>query len=283
MQADAGAADVITYAIGDIHGRLDLLADLLDRIENDAAARHASAKIVFTGDYLDRGMESHGVVERLIAGPRRAEDRFVCLLGNHDDIFIRAVAGERDLPAWAMELHKHTFVSYGVDGERSPESEAALRRHADFLATLPLTHDDGTHFFVHAGIRPGVALDRQARYDLLWIRGEFLTYTPPLPRRIVHGHTIVGDRPVVTHNRISIDTGAYRSGILTAAVFEAGPLRFLQAQGDPDRAAIVREVLLSAFIDDRTVSAEAEAAFEDFVEGRIGITEFEKRTRLAAL
>ncbi len=264
----------ITYAVGDVHGRADLLSTLLDRIEADAAGRGAAATIVFTGDYVDRGADSRGVVQHLIDGPRRPGDRFVALRGNHDDLFARAVRGE-DIPDWARQLHRHAVGSYGGDREM-------LRRHADILAGLPLTYDDGTTLFVHAGIRPGVPLDAQTEQDLLWIRAEFLEHVGALPRRVVHGHTIMGDAPVVTANRVSIDTGAYKSGRLTAAVFDGGALRFLQAVGEPDRGAIVREALLGAMIAGRSVSPAMQAAFDDFTAGRIDALEMETRTGRAA-
>ena len=147
---------------------------------------------------------------------------------------------------------------------------------------MPRTHDDGANLFVHAGIRPGVPLDRQAEEDLLWIRAEFLDYAPPLPRRGVHGHTIMGDAPVVTANRVSIDTGAYKSGRLTAAVFDGAELRFLQGVGEPDRGAIVREALLGAMIAGRTVSPDMQAAYDDFTAGRIDTLEMETRANRAA-
>ena len=218
----------ITYAIGDIHGRLDLLTTLLAQIEDDAAAQDAQAKIVFCGDYVDRGMDSHGVIERLIAGPGRPGDSFVCLRGNHDVLFIQAVRTGTGLPDWAEQLWAHTQLSYHVGGSLH---RAKLEAHAGFLEGLPFSHDDGERFFVHAGIRPGVALKAQTIEDLTWIREEFLSHPDPLPRLVVHGHTIMGDTPVVTGNRVSIDTGAYTSGILTAAVFDGGPVRFIQAVG----------------------------------------------------
>lgn len=238
----------LTYAIGDIHGRRDLLDNLLTLVEADAAQRGQAAKIVFTGDYLDRGPDSFGVVERLMEGPSRKGDSFVCLRGNHDDLFIRAVTTPEELPAWATLLHHHTFESYGVAYPARHTAAGALR-HADYLASLPLTHDDGRHLFVHAGIRPGIALSDQLEHDLLWIRDEFLSYPHPLPRRVVHGHTIMGDAPVTTVNRISIDTGAFRSGVLTAAVLDGAEVSFLQARGEPDRGAIVREARLHALVN----------------------------------
>lgn len=277
----------VTYAIGDIHGRLDLLEALLDAVEADAAARGAAAKVVFTGDYVDRGPASRGVVERVMAGPRRAVDRFVPLRGNHDDLFVLAVTRGDVLPDWAWTLYTHTVESYGLSVGALRGRDAELRRHADYLAALPLTHDDGTHLFVHAGIRPGVPLERQSAEDLTWIREEFLTFEGRLPRRVVHGHTIMGDRPVVTPNRISIDTGAYRSGVLTAAVLDPevplGEPSFLQTAGAPDRPALVREALLVQSIAGRPVSPELRAVFDDFVEGRIELAEMERRSaRLGA-
>lgn len=272
----------VTYAVGDIHGRLDLLVDLLDRIEADATERHAAATVVFTGDYVDRGPDLHGVVARVLSGPRRPGDRFIPLRGNHDDLFVAAVTQGRVIPDWAWILFTHTVLSYGTTIEALPAGEAELRRHAAALAALPLTHDDGTYLFVHAGIRPGVPLSRQDPEDLTWIREPFLTYTGPLPRRVVHGHTIMGDRPVVTPNRISIDTGAFRSGILTAAVLDpeapGGEPAFLQAVGEPDRHALVREALLVEGIAGRPVSPELQAVFDDFVEGRIDLAAMERRS-----
>ncbi|KQQ89362.1 metallophosphoesterase [Aureimonas sp. Leaf324] len=266
----------VTYAIGDIHGRLDLLDDLLGKVEGDAETRGAQARIVFTGDYVDRGADSRGVIERLMAGPKRSQDEFVCLRGNHDDLFVRAVTSGQGLPDWAWLLYGHTVVSYGLDRESASSSDPMLSRHAQFLAALRLTHDDGTYLFVHAGIRPGVALELQAEQDLLWIRHEFLDHDGLLPRRVVHGHTIVGDVPVVTANRISIDTGAFQSGILTAAVIDGPEVGFLQAVGAPDRGAVVREFELRAIVHGREVSSTARQARSDYLEGRIDLLELQQ-------
>ncbi|MBB3937389.1 metallophosphoesterase family protein [Aureimonas phyllosphaerae] len=266
----------VTYAIGDIHGRLDLLEDLLGKVEGDAEARGVRARIVFTGDYVDRGADSRGVIERLMAGPKRSQDEFVCLRGNHDDLFVRAITLGEGLPDWAWLLYWHTVVSYGLDRQSARDSDPTLNRHAEFLAGLPLTHDDGTHLFVHAGIRPGVALDLQAEQDLLWIRHEFLDYDGPLPRRVVHGHTIIGDLPIVTANRISIDTGAFQSGILTAAVIDGPEISFLQAVGEPDRSAVVREFELRAIVHGRVASPIALQAQCDYLEGRIGLADLQQ-------
>ena len=270
-----------TYAIGDIHGRLDLLEHLLDQVEVDATERGSAAKIVFTGDYMDRGSASFGVVERLLSGPRRSIDRFVPLRGNHDQLFVDAVTRGYGLPDWAWQLYSHTVKSYGLTVETLRGRDRDLRRHAAYLASLPLTHDDGRYLFVHAGIRPGVLLARQSDEDLMWIRDDFLGYEKALPRRVVHGHTIMGNRPVVTPNRISIDTGAYRSGILTAAVIDGPNVSFLQAIGEPDRAALVREAILVEGIEGRVVTRELQALFDDFLEGRIELDEMTARRGMA--
>jgi serine/threonine protein phosphatase 1 len=241
--ASLASKRVVTYAVADIHGRLDLLRILLDLITADAAARGARAKIVFTGDYVDRGSDSYGVIERLMAGPERDEDEFLCLCGNHDELFVRSVTTGAEVPDWAWFLFDHTLESYSRAGDRLTMRDR-LQRHVDFLSTLPLTHDDDAYFFVHAGIRPLVPLADQDEEDLLWIREEFLDHVGELPRRVVHGHTIIGDRPVFATNRISADTGAYRSGILTAIVLDRGEEHFIQAVGAPDHGAIEREQIL---------------------------------------
>lgn len=269
----------LTYAIGDIHGRLDLLESMLNSIESHAAERDVAAKIVFTGDFMDRGADSFGVVERLIAGPRRPVDRFLPLRGNHDDLFVKAVTGQGEVPDWAWQLYWHTIRSYGLDRERPWRGDRGLARHADFLAGLPLYHEDGAHLFVHAGFRPGVALANQLEHDLLWIRDEFLHHEGLLPFRVVHGHTIMGDTPVLRPHRVSIDTGAYRSGILTAAVIDGGDVSFLRAVGEPDRAALVREALLVATIEGRPISPGLQRTFDAFLAGAFDTGELERRMR----
>ncbi|MDX7950178.1 metallophosphoesterase family protein [Lichenihabitans sp. Uapishka_5] len=269
-----------TYAIGDIHGRLDLLDQLLTLIEADAARRGTPAKIVFTGDYMDRGPDSFGVVERVMAGPRRAGDSFVPIRGNHDDLFVHAVTDGREVPDWAWQLFWHTIRSYGTDRDGAWRTDPGLHRHAAFLASLPLFHDNGRYLFVHAGIRPGIAIEDQLQHDLIWIREEFLHHDGLLPRRVVHGHTIMGDKPEMRPHRISIDTGAYRSGILTAAVLDGLDVTFLQAVGEPDRPALVREALLVATIEGRSVSATMQRAFDGFVARDFDLVELERRLRL---
>lgn len=213
---------LIYYAVGDIHGRLDLLNTLLAKIEGHAAGRPGSKTLVFLGDYIDRGPDSAGVLDRLIAGPPPGIDRQVCLLGNHEDLMIRVARGEDRGGIWAFNGGDKTVESYGNNRSR-------FDRHIAWLSTLPTyLHEDG-FYFVHAGIVPGRPLDQQKRKDQLWIRHRFYWSWRDHAAIVVHGHSIVGRRPVVRRNRISIDTGAYGTGVLTCAVLRRGePAFFLQ-------------------------------------------------------
>jgi serine/threonine protein phosphatase 1 len=256
------------YAIGDIHGRRDLLDLLLSAIEDDARERGASATIVFTGDYVDRGPDSFGVVERLIAGPKRKNDRFVCLRGNHDDMFSQLILNGTVAADWRLRLFSHTIASYGASDEQLKEN-TTLQRHANFIADLPLYYDYENYLFVHAGVRPGVTLADQSQFDLLWIRDDFLNCDEPLPWRVVHGHTIVGPRPAVKHNRISIDTGAYQSGILTAAVLDGDSIGFLSTNGPADHFARVREKLLAAEVAGRAFPPPVMRGYSEYLAHKL--------------
>lgn len=216
--------DVRVYAIGDIHGRADLLDDLLARIDADHAARPAKRRlIVALGDLIDRGPDSAGVVDRILgmAGP----DVRV-LAGNHEELMLLTLDGDREAArVFARAGGRETILSYGVtpeDYDRADFDELidlmrarVPQRHVDFLRTLEDLIEVGDYAFVHAGIRPGVPLADQKPEHLRWIRSGFLDHRQPHPRMIVHGHTIteaVDERS----NRIGIDTGAYASGKLTA-------------------------------------------------------------------
>jgi serine/threonine protein phosphatase 1 len=218
------------YAIGDIHGRLDLLNFLIERIEQDIAARlPARTFIIFLGDLVDRGPDSAGVVERLRTyHPSYAQTVF--LGGNHEEVFLRILDGDRSVvQSWLKFGGAECAESYGLDPEalrRLHEGAAAEliqakvpRAHRDFLASFGDTFRFGDYLFVHAGIRPGVALDEQETSDLRWIREPFLTDGKEHGFLVVHGHTIV-PRVEERRNRIAIDTGAYHSGILTALAVE---------------------------------------------------------------
>lgn len=231
------------YAIGDIHGCLDLLDAMMARIGADLAARpHPEPLVIFLGDYVDRGPNIRGVIEALIAlkaGP--LPTRF--LLGNHDS-YIRAFL---DDPDWFDRtyhwLHPSmggnvTLASYGVGGadwERAAETRGAFAaafpaEHLAFLDACELLIPIGGYAFVHAGIRPGTPLEAQERDDLIWIREPFLSTNEDLGVKVVHGHTIVS---AVEHhaNRIAVDTGAFRTGVLSCVVLEDAQVDLLTAEG----------------------------------------------------
>jgi serine/threonine protein phosphatase 1 len=225
------------YAVGDIHGRLDCLDALLEKIEADARSAPAKLLLVFVGDYVDRGPQSKGVVERVM----EARDGFEIhrLRGNHDEAVLQFLADPGFFPVWRSFGGLETLLSYGVRPPRleSPEGFNAMR--ADFRAALPPSHlaffaglepsfTFGGYFFAHAGGKPGVALDRQDIQDLMWIRDEFLASDAAFGKIVVHGHT-PSERPIVRANRIGIDTGAYATGVLTAVVLEGINCRFLSS------------------------------------------------------
>jgi serine/threonine protein phosphatase 1 len=223
------------YAVGDIHGRLDLLDRLLEKIELDSDNRpKVKTYIVFLGDLIDRGRDSAAVVERLRTySPAFAKPIFIA--GNHEEVFLRVLAGEAPiLKEWLSFGGAECVQSYGLDpdelGRLDPrEAIEHLRRavpkaHVDFLDSFADTFRFGSYLFVHAGIRPGVELLDQDQFDLRWIREPFLSSREEHGFVVVHGHTIVPE--IEEHaNRICIDTGAYYSGLLTAVGIE-GPDRW---------------------------------------------------------
>lgn len=226
------------YAIGDIHGRLDLLDDLLAQIEADDAARGAARTgYVFLGDLVDRGPASSGVVERVRAlCAERPDTR--CLAGNHEEIFLGAFEGDGDMLRLLLRVGgDETLLSYGIteqeiDDSTIPElsrlmAERVPASHLAFLRGLEDCIVEGDYTFVHAGIRPGVPVERQKTSDLRWIREPFLGHTGNHGTLVVHGHTITDDVDA-RDNRIGIDTGAFRSGRLTALGIEAGERWLLQ-------------------------------------------------------
>lgn len=228
------------YAIGDIHGRRDLLDAMLAAIQADAAAHAAERRwLVYLGDYVDRGDDVKGVLDRLIAGPPPGFAQ-VCLMGNHEAWMLDFLAEANAGAGWLMNGGGATLASYGVrvghgfglGRSRLEKAQAGLiaalpPEHRAFLEGLELMWRAGDYAFVHAGVRPGVALDAQADQDLLWIRDEFLNDDRDLGAMIVHGHTI-SDAPVVLNNRIGIDTGAFATGRLTCLVLQDADRRFLQ-------------------------------------------------------
>ena len=232
---------VRAYAIGDVHGRDDLLADLLNQIEADIAKRPlARNHIIMLGDLIDRGPDSCGVIERLrrfkIAG---CELHVVS--GNHEEVLLRLLEGEYGiLPSWLKFGGEETLQSYGADVERIRRADeptglrliraAIPATHQAFLRSLDDTVRVGDYVFVHAGIRPRVELLEQAQSDLRWIRQPFLDDDSDHGFVVIHGHTISSD-VVERENRVGIDTGAYASGRLTALGLEGEDRWFLQATG----------------------------------------------------
>lgn len=240
----------VVYAIGDIHGRSDLLGTLLQGIEQDSRGRQAHRfVVVFLGDYLSRGNDSCAVVEKVMSWrpstPGRAE--VIALQGNHEDLALRYLFGE-------MEAGRHWFdydgldalADYGVvaadpgardDGSlqflRERFAQALPQAHLAFFQALAVSHREGDYHFVHAGVRPGVPLVEQNAHDQMWIRARFLESDLDHGAIVVHGHSIV-PTPQVRHNRIAIDTGAYASGVLTCLMLDGSQRAFLQAVGLPE-------------------------------------------------
>lgn len=231
------------YAIGDIHGQLGMLEDALDRIERDGGP---DAKIVFLGDYTDRGAQSCGVLDLLVRGSADGKN-WVFLRGNHDQMCAMFLEdyprNDARLLVGYHWLHPRiggieTLQSYGVEATNvdriyqvhAKAKEAVPQAHIDFLNGLKPFHKDGALLFVHAGIRPGVKLDQQDHDDLIWIREEFLNHKDPHPWLVVHGHSHVA-APEHHGNRINLDTGAGYGQALTAAVFEGTTCWVLDAGG----------------------------------------------------
>jgi diadenosine tetraphosphatase ApaH/serine/threonine PP2A family protein phosphatase len=226
------------YAVGDIHGHLDCLCAMEERIEADLRDHQpvSRATVIFLGDYIDRGLASREVVEKLLAR-RFAGLPARYLLGNHEDAMLHFLASPRDGADWLSFGGTATLASYGVWAGGAPSaslmpslarqlSERLPPSHLEFLQGLELSILMGGFLFVHAGVRPGLPLAKQSRRDLLTIRDPFLACTELLPWRVVHGHTIV-ERAVVAANKISLDTGAYATGLLSCAVIEGAAVRLL--------------------------------------------------------
>jgi serine/threonine protein phosphatase 1 len=215
------------------------------------------AFLVFVGDLIDRGPESRGVLERLRTY-RHPRLKSVFLMGNHEEYALRVLAGDRDVLKFWLEYGGKEFVaSYGLDGDalltmEEGEALAKVRRavpdeHRRFLKSFADTFRFGDYLFVHAGVRPGLALDEQSRADLRWIREPFLEDSGDHGFVVVHGHTIV-DEVQERPNRIGIDTGAYRTGVLTALVIEGAERRFLSTADMLSGAGSVGSTLSAASV-----------------------------------
>jgi len=227
------------YAVGDVHGRLDLLDKMISLIEADLDQHPARrALLVFLGDIIDRGPASAQAIERLRIY-RHPNVRTIFLLGNHEEVLLRILNGERGiLDSWLRFGGGECLASYGVDPKTVkalPERDALklIRQsvpedHRKFIGEWADTLRFGDYLFVHAGIRPSIDLSMQSQSDLRWIRQPFLDDEADHGFVIVHGHTISQD-VVERPNRVGIDTGAYRTGVLTALVLDGENRRFIQA------------------------------------------------------
>lgn len=230
------------YAIGDVHGRYDLLCRIFEKIEAHSATLppNRNTNIILLGDLIDRGPQSAQVLEFLFNLQKRNKN-FTVLLGNHEELMIRAISGEPGmLRAWIKLGGGPTLRSFGIE---PPEGEYDLPaftkqvakaippEYVSWLKSLPLSARSGDYFFCHAGVRPRLSLARQSRNDLLWIREEFLESEVDHGAVIVHGHSVATDVQL-RNNRIGIDTGAYRTDVLTALFLEGEQCEILST-GQP--------------------------------------------------
>ena len=227
------------YAIGDIHGRADLLRNLQTQIADDAAGApdNLEKTVVYLGDYVDRGLESKSVID-LVMADLPAGLSTVSLKGNHEETMLNFLADVTLGPAWFAMGGDATAYSYGIGLPKGLSQKARFDHvwrelhqripaaQIAFLSSLPLSYTAGDYMFVHAGVRPGVPLDQQSPEDLLWIRNDFLTATSGWDKVIVHGHS-ASHRPKSLPNRIGVDTGAYATNVLTCLILEGRERRFL--------------------------------------------------------
>jgi len=246
----AQLTDRLVYAVGDVHGRADLLEQVLERIRRDrerrAAMHDAPALLVFLGDYIDRGPESRRVIDILCAVANEPEFECRFLIGNHEDAMLDFVDGKIRGQGWSSHGGDATLRSYGVSvpSSSSRESWAEARArlldvlpqyHLDFLRNLELMIVIGRLVFVHAGIRHGIGLDQQERRDLLWIRKSFLGMPCSEPFLVVHGHT-PKEEAYGASGRLCLDTGAYMTGRLTAASFYGDQVEIIDSMMATPRA-----------------------------------------------
>ncbi len=225
------------YAVGDVHGRLDLLQQTERMIFRDLETRPVERALsIYLGDFIDRGPDSCKVVDYLLTAQSDGLQRRF-LRGNHEETMLQFLEEPGIVESWRRYGGLETLVSYGVDvrelmrGAGAEEARQALRRalpgeHLAFLQNLETLLVIGDYCFVHAGLKPGVPLDRQTPESMLWIREEFMDFAGDFGKVVVHGHTPV-DEPARLPNRISVDTGAYLTGRLTTAVLEGESVGFL--------------------------------------------------------
>lgn len=232
------------YAIGDVHGCFDEMVRLLMLIENDHKSRPAKdCIIVFLGDLIDRGPHSSRVVEYLIKTPPRFASVY-CLLGNHEEMFLRILKGEADLiEDWLAYGGRECVESYGLTAEQMlGQSNDAIqmmirkrvpKAHIEFLAGCIESISFGDYLLVHAGIDPEKPIDEQDARQMRWIREPFLSHDKPLDMKVVHGHTITPDVEHLVH-RIGVDTGAYAGGKLSAVRIEGTEVEVISVAVEPE-------------------------------------------------
>ena len=231
------------YAVGDLHGRDDLLGDLAAMIEHDCASAPGEVVTLFLGDYIDRGPNSAAVVERLATG--RFPTPLRALRGNHEAVLLEFLDDPAALGFWREYGGLETLHAYGVDVSKAMRGQNYQEARDAFLTVLPASHRAfleatelsatiGDYFFCHAGVRPGTALSAQTEEDLLWIRDGFLASERSFGKIVVHGHTPVA-KPEIRANRINIDTGAFATSRLTCLALEGEERRFLSV-GEPTKA-----------------------------------------------
>lgn len=232
--AASTTADTRIYAVGDIHGRADLLGEIIARIDDDIRRRPIAHTVeVYLGDYIDRGPDSSTVLDLLAF--RLVANRAVCLRGNHEAVMEGFLQDPAILPHWLQLGGLQTLASYGIELHDDTEAPAAVHRR--FVDAFPREHElvmqclrhqfsCGEFLFVHAGIRPDIPIEHQDINDLIWIRDEFLDATQRHERFVIHGHTPV-PHPDIRTNRINIDTCAWRTGTLTCIAIEGSTILFL--------------------------------------------------------
>jgi serine/threonine protein phosphatase 1 len=220
------------YAIGDIHGRADLLRKIHALILEDVQEREPAENIaIYLGDYVDRGHDSRGVLDILIDQPLPGFQS-IHLMGNHEDFMVRFLEDPKVGPPWIVNGGNATLLSYGVSLQKVYNEEALKEGRNQLMARLPpphwaFLHDLKTHhiegdfLFVHAGVRPGIRTDEQEPQDMMWIRDDFLNSVAEHDHVVVHGHSI-NPKAEILDNRIGIDTGAYETGKLTCLVLDGG-------------------------------------------------------------
>lgn len=227
------------YVVGDIHGRLDLLNQMLAMIEDDAARFPQKKKVLaFLGDYIDRGLDSCGVVDRLLQG-FAPEFKPIYIRGNHEDMFLRFMRGQIDIgPSWLSLGGAAALASYGINSLSGVGGKGKLETlfkdvkakiptaHIKFVSQTIMSATFGHYYLVHAGIRPGLPFNKQNPADQMGIRGDFLFSEAHFGRIVIHGHTIRAE-PEVKRNRIGIDTGAFATGKLTCLILDGTSRAFL--------------------------------------------------------